>query len=179
MTVATPADRPLCVLCQKRVARPVSVKNGRFRYERFCHTCYDWSRKGQLQLYTGLVDTSRPVCQKCGMNRVCRVGYRDGQPTFRRFCTGCRIEMVPPDVYRRQRNKARAYKRQVNKPYRGYLKDRCEWCDFLPVHAAQLEIDHINGNHHDNRAENLQTLCANCHRLKTLQERGLIAVGQP
>ena len=31
----------------------------------------------------------------------------------------------------------------------------------------QLDADHINGNPHDNRPENIQTLCKNCHALKT------------
>jgi len=29
-----------------------------------------------------------------------------------------------------------------------------------------LELDHINGDHHDNRLENLRILCPNCHSLK-------------
>lgn len=28
-----------------------------------------------------------------------------------------------------------------------------------------FDLDHINGNRHDNRIENLRVLCANCHRL--------------
>jgi 5-methylcytosine-specific restriction endonuclease McrA len=33
----------------------------------------------------------------------------------------------------------------------------------------QLDVDHIDGNHRNNNPENLQTLCANCHRLKTFR----------
>ena len=43
----------------------------------------------------------------------------------------------------------------------------CELCGFVPVHKSQLDVDHIDGNHQNNEQDNLQTLCANCHRLKT------------
>lgn len=35
------------------------------------------------------------------------------------------------------------------------------------MHHCQLDVDHIDGNHSNNKLSNLQTLCANCHRLKT------------
>ena len=56
-------------------------------------------------------------------------------------------------------------------PYIKYKKDTCEICNFIPKHRCQLDVDHINGIHSDNRVSNLQTLCANCHRLKTMLER--------
>jgi 5-methylcytosine-specific restriction endonuclease McrA len=34
-----------------------------------------------------------------------------------------------------------------------------------------MDIDHKDGNHKNNKIENLQELCANCHRLKTIQEK--------
>lgn len=53
------------------------------------------------------------------------------------------------------------------KKYRQHKKDSCEQCGFIPEHSCQLDVDHIDGNHSNNSVGNLQTLCANCHRLKT------------
>jgi 5-methylcytosine-specific restriction endonuclease McrA len=55
--------------------------------------------------------------------------------------------------------------------YRTSKKDRCEYCGFVAIHLSQLDVDHIDGNHKNNDPENLQTLCANCHRLKTHTNR--------
>ena len=52
-------------------------------------------------------------------------------------------------------------------PYAVHKKDYCQHCDFKPVHISQLDVDHIDGDRWNNDPSNLQTLCANCHRLKT------------
>ena len=52
-------------------------------------------------------------------------------------------------------------------PYRVHKKDYCEYCNFKALHSCQLDVDHIDGDHANNETDNLQTLCANCHRLKT------------
>ena len=49
----------------------------------------------------------------------------------------------------------------------GLKESKCEVCGC----TESLELHHINGNHQDNRLENLQILCANCHR-KTNNFRG-------
>ena len=49
----------------------------------------------------------------------------------------------------------------------GLKESKCEICGC----TESLELHHINGNHQDNRLENLQILCANCHR-KTNNFRG-------
>jgi 5-methylcytosine-specific restriction endonuclease McrA len=41
----------------------------------------------------------------------------------------------------------------------------CERCGFIPEHLAQLDVHHKDHNHNNNEPTNLQTLCANCHRL--------------
>ena len=55
--------------------------------------------------------------------------------------------------------------------HRVFLKDTCNICGFIAEDDCQLDIDHIDGNHHNNEESNLQTLCANCHRLKTRRNR--------
>lgn len=63
---------------------------------------------------------------------------------------------------------------------RDYLIDqaghKCELCSWNKVNTTTnkvpLEIDHIDGNYKNNRPENLQVICANCHSL-TPTYRGL------
>lgn len=46
------------------------------------------------------------------------------------------------------------------------LENKCHTCLMLPIWCNEelvLHIDHINGDSSDNRLENLQLLCPNCH----------------
>ena len=48
----------------------------------------------------------------------------------------------------------------------GLKEDRCEMCGIGNEWNGKpltLQLDHINGDHSDNRLENLQILCPNCH----------------
>ncbi len=44
--------------------------------------------------------------------------------------------------------------------------ERCGWAERSPDGYLPLELDHMNGNRRDNRLENLQILCPNCHSLQ-------------
>lgn len=57
--------------------------------------------------------------------------------------------------------------RPHGKYYKLHKKSACERCNFIPEHLCQLDVDHIDGDHSNSEPSNLQTLCANCHRLKT------------
>ena len=55
--------------------------------------------------------------------------------------------------------------------YRVYKKEVCEKCGFVPINKCQLDVDHIDGDRGNSAFDNFQTLCANCHRLKTWEHR--------
>jgi hypothetical protein len=85
------------------------------------------------------------------MRKLCRCGNlcekngldKNGNVIYRSKCSPCR------------------------KTGRAMKGDTCNTCGFIPVDRIQLDVDHIDGNPSNNDPLNVQTLCANCHRLKT------------
>lgn len=49
----------------------------------------------------------------------------------------------------------------------GLKEEKCECCGLTEWMGRKipLELHHVNMNHYDNRLENLQILCSNCHAL--------------
>lgn len=81
----------------------------------------------------------RKLCG-CGKPTAIHGIGKDGQYRYKSSCTPCRTI-------------ARKLK-----------KDYCENCG----DTKKLEIDHIDGNRSNNELQNLQTLCNECHRMKTV-----------
>jgi 5-methylcytosine-specific restriction endonuclease McrA len=66
-------------------------------------------------------------------------------------------------------------RKNAKHPYLKFRKTYCEnidgrlgqICTYPITVSGQLQVDHIDGNPTNNDLANLQTLCANCHILKT------------
>lgn len=94
----------------------------------------------------------RPKCVDCSRGARYHTKNEDGTVKYwRKYCTMC-------------------HKNRGQKQYRYRLQKKtyCEKCGFIAVHPTQLDVDHIDGNHSNENLNNLQTICANCHRLKTV-----------
>jgi 5-methylcytosine-specific restriction endonuclease McrA len=100
------------------------------------------------------LDAKTATCHECGDVKVrLKVKNKRGNAIYR--------------CYKAHRNQQRA----LYRPWSQYKEDVCSRCGFVPEHPCQLDVDHINGDKTDNSVENLQTLCANCHRLKTFNNK--------
>lgn len=89
-------------------------------------------------------EAQRPTCRVCGVHPCERNSRRSGWLTR---CQTCR-----------------------KSPHAAFKKDACEQCGFTG-HRCQFDVDHIDGDRDNNDPENLRTLCANCHRLSSYEQR--------
>lgn len=92
------------------------------------------------------------------------------------YCTTCglvtiyqRNDIKKNSIYWRCGKSSPNKRMKKQKIHRSMKKDVCELCGFIPKHAQQLDIHHKDGNHYNDTPENMQTLCANCHRLEHVQ----------
>lgn len=70
--------------------------------------------------------------------------------------------LVKVSNYQSFKLKRRLFNSGIKKPE----CEECGWHEKTPDGYLPLELDHINGDRHDNRLENLRVLCPNCHSLK-------------
>lgn len=49
-----------------------------------------------------------------------------------------------------------------------FKKDYCEICGRETGYSRHYDVDHISGNPHNNRKNNLQTVCLFCHKDKSI-----------
>ena len=109
------------------------------------------------------------ICIICNERPTPKTGKKkDGSPKYSSYCTKCK----------RAKYKDRIWVQKFTSGYKNqqWKGDLCERCGFVPEDPCQLDIDHIQRIDEDGQdvIDNTQTLCANCHRLKTTCEtRGI------
>lgn len=109
-------------------------------------------------IYNIRVEDRSATCEYCGVVSIHRGGpARNGTLIWKCASANSR-------KWRRGLNRPLA---RVSSTYRLLKADKCARCGFVPQHASQLDVDHIDEDHSNNDPSNLQTLCSNCHRLKT------------
>lgn len=57
--------------------------------------------------------------------------------------------------------------RLIKEGYKRPVCEICGWSKSSPDGRIPIELDHVNGNHKDNRLVNLRILCPNCHSLQS------------
>lgn len=97
------------------------------------------------------------LCRVCGERTEVKNVTPKGKLHYRAYCT------------KHRRKHESSYRGKERHRYHvGYV---CERCGFEAEHIAQMDVHHIDGDHFNNNAGNLVTLCACCHRLEHLDGR--------
>lgn len=111
--------------------------------------CYNWGMR--LRIEVG-------QCKEC-LQEFPREKFKINKHGYLadRRCGSCRIKIM---------NQKLGY----DVDYRELKGDTCEVCGFKG-HYSQLDVDYKDGNHKNHNPSNLQTLCANCHRLKSFMNK--------
>lgn len=70
--------------------------------------------------------------------------------------------LVKKSNFQSHKLKNRLFSEGLKKPF----CEMCGWAIYSEDGRLPLELDHINGDRHDNRITNLRILCPNCHSLQ-------------
>lgn len=137
------------------------------------NTVAAWTRDELLDAVSGAV-SKRQVLQRLGRRdtgsiyaTLQRAADMHGVhlPDGTRKVGGVQVRMPASEVFAEGVNRHRQTLlwHLVNSAGRTYECESCKNPGEWQGEPLCLEIDHVNGNHRDNRLENLRFLCPNCH----------------
>jgi predicted RNA-binding Zn-ribbon protein involved in translation (DUF1610 family) len=111
---------------------------------------------GHAHLKHRLVRDGIDISHFLGVRANSGSSHRGPKPRTRDEILTVRDPFTPPV-------KAALLRRLLRDLGRPYQCAACLLTDTWNDRPLVLEVDHINGTHHDNRVENLRFLCPNCH----------------
>lgn len=142
---------------QKRVINP----NEHFNKGKYVHIC------GNKKTYDDKVTTH--VCQNCGAN------FEHKRSSRNKFCSlKCQGEFNRKEKIKEWLDNPSKFNGSWSYAFiKNYLlekySNKCQICGWgeenLYTHTIPLEIHHLDGDCTNNKEENLQLLCPNCHSL--------------
>ena len=108
-------------------------------------------------------EQTRPTCINYGCNKPVHSAGRTstGLQIWRPYCGRCHKAVGGRGTYAEGVT-------PVKKTYCENKDGRLGFkCTATIIDSCQLDLDHIDGHHYNNTPENIQTICKNCHSLKT------------
>lgn len=120
------------------------------------------------------------VCRKLGIkavggnyatihNKINKLNLDTTHFTGKAWNQGLKYKVIVPakplQEILKENTTYQSYKLKLRLIKEGLKEEKCECCRNTKWlgQPIKLELHHINGNHNDNRLENLQLLCPNCH----------------
>jgi hypothetical protein len=108
--------------------------------------------------------SKRPTCCNIGCSRPCHVsGGTKTRHIYRPYCAQCHHATMGKRPFDEG---VTPVKTNYCENKDGRLGFKC-YARGRKMPSCMLDLDHISGNHHNNRRNNLQTLCKCCHSYKT------------
>lgn len=130
-----------------------------------------WDKK-----YTFKDGSPRPKCINTGCENpvTCSKGNELSAPSersLRTVCSHCHEasygKVRKSGKIVKLANGVTQFKKAYCENFDGHIVEPA--CTATGLDSAQLELDHIDGNHINNTQGNVQTLCKNCHSKKSIQ----------
>ena len=115
---------------------------------------------------------------KCEVKGCCKTGqhtgnYRkDGYPIFRKKCGEHHFTKLGINGWEYKQYRKKYCQNRTGK----ILGFKCTAT--IIDYELQLDVDHIDGNPSNNNPKNLQTLCKNCHSIKTHRSKDYLTAGR-
>jgi hypothetical protein len=105
------------------------------------------------------------ICGNKGCTKLCSYSsiLKSGRYVYRPYCSHCHDAGRGLHPYREG---VTPVKKNICENSDGRLDFKC-YSKGRKMPSHMLDLDHINGDHHDNRLKNFQTLCKCCHAHKT------------